>query len=219
MTIEKYEEAEKRFHVLVKVAKEAPDGGGSGPLTMADHDELSMLAGFLGQRLPKNVHALLTAEYPYESHRQRRLGERIERAVRVIEKYGDAMAPETGNELLPSFTLDKKDKEKVLELCNGMRKIIFASIDFDEPHKKRLLNRIAAIEGQVMSPRGLFDVVLGGVSDVGETLNKFGKDIKPLTDRMAEVVKITRKGTKEYDQIPAPEDLKRLPAPTETEED
>jgi len=99
-----------------------------------------------------------------------------------------------------------------------MRKIIHASEAFDVPHKKRLLNRIAAIEKQVYSDKGLLDVVLGGVSDIGETLGKFGGDIKPLTDRMAEVKKITRSGSEEYKQLPEPDEVKSLPAPEEEPE-
>jgi len=100
-----------------------------------------------------------------------------------------------------------------------MRKIVFATTDFDEPHRLRLLNRIAAIEAEVKKPKGMFDVVRAGVSDVGETLGKFGKDIKPLTDRIKEVTSIARKNTSEYDQLPAPEELKRLPPPDEESPD
>lgn len=80
-----------------------------------------------------------------------------------------------------------------------------------------LLNRIAAVEKQAIDKRGMLDVVRGAASDVGETLWKFGKDIKPLTDRFKEVLSITRKATPEYDQIPAPEELKKLPPPVDGE--
>ncbi len=117
--------------------------------------------------------------------------------------------------LIPTFSLSDTDSKRVFELCAQMRKIVFATPDFDEPHRLRLLNRIAAIEAEVKKPKGMFDVVRAGVSDVGETLGKFGKDIKPLTDRIKEVTSIARKNTGEYDQLPEPEELKRLPAPDE----
>jgi hypothetical protein len=120
------------------------------------------------------------------------------------------------DDLMPTFKLNENDKKRVLKLCGDIRKIVFSSNDFDDPHKKRLLNRIAAIEKQVYSPKGLFDVVLGGVSDIGETVGKFGKDIKPLTDRIEEIKRITRKNSSAYDQLPEPEELKKLPAPEDT---
>lgn len=121
------------------------------------------------------------------------------------------------DELIPSFQLPISDKSRVLALCQEMRKIIFSADHFDEPHKRRLLNRIAAIEQQVHQKRGYFDIVRGGINDLGETLNKFGKDIEPLTKRMQEVVQIARKATKEYDQLPPPEEVKKLPPPDNVE--
>lgn len=118
-------------------------------------------------------------------------------------------------ELLPTFTLEAPDQARVLKLCGDMRKIIIGTTDFDTAHKRRLLDRVAAIEKQVHQEKGMLDVVLAGVTDVGETLGKFGKDLKPLTDRMSEINKIARGGSKEYDQIPAPEEIKSLPAPEE----
>jgi len=96
-----------------------------------------------------------------------------------------------------------------------MRKIILATPDFDDPHRVRLLNRLSAIEKEVLKSTGLFDVIRGGMNDLGETLGKFGKDIKPLTDRMREVVSIVRKSTKAYDQLPDPDEIEKLPAPDE----
>ena len=187
----------------------------------ADMDEIAMVAKACGNLLPERLQNLIIG---YDTGFSGTVGANaqfLERALRIFEV--DSSLPKievisNNDELLPTFSLNEKDKERVLKLCGDMRKIVFASTDFDEPHKKRLLNRIAAIEEQVYSPRGLFDVVLGGVSDTGETLGKFGKDIKPLTERMSEIAKITRHATKEYDQIPAPEEVKKLPAPEETDE-
>ncbi|MBU3259948.1 hypothetical protein KPG71_07995 [Roseovarius sp. PS-C2] len=120
---------------------------------------------------------------------------------------------EHSDNLIPTFEISPQDKTRIVELCEKMRRIIFVTADFDEPHRLRLLNRIAAIEAEIHKPKGMFDVVRGGINDIGETLGKFGKDIKPLTERMKEVVSITRKGTKAYDQLPEPEDVKRLPSP------
>ncbi|MFT5615713.1 MAG: hypothetical protein ACI8Q6_003002 [Granulosicoccus sp.] len=91
-----------------------------------------------------------------------------------------------------------------------MREIVLATDVFDQPHRRRLLNRIAGIEHQIEQPNGLLDVVRAGVSDVGETLNKFGLDIKPLTDRMNEVFQITRSHSEQYKQISPAEEVKKI---------
>jgi hypothetical protein len=141
----------------------------------------------------------------------------IDRSLRifeVFEKFPTISSDLEESEITPTFVISTEDKKRVLELSAEMRKIISFSEVFDAAHKRRLLDRISAIEKQVHQKRGTFDTILGGVSDIGETFGKFGKDIKPLTDRMAEVLSITRKGTKLYDQLPAPDEVKRLPAPT-----
>ncbi|MCA0927233.1 hypothetical protein [Ruegeria profundi] len=166
-------------------------------------------------RISENLDKNFNQEYNHLS-----AGE-YDRLLRII-KVAEDLPQKAGNvtdALMPTFDLDEHDKARVLELCAQMRKIVLASDIFDQAHRRRLLDRIAGIEYQVEQPKGYLDVVRSGVSDVGETLGKFGTDIKPLTDRMKEVFQITRKGSKEYEQIPAPDEIKRLPAPDqETEE-
>lgn len=122
------------------------------------------------------------------------------------------------SDLLPKFSLSNSDRDRMLELCAQIRKIILASDAFDHPHRVRLSDRVAAVEAEIYKDKGLFDVVLGMVSDVGETLGKFGKDIKPLTERVNEILKIARANSEEYKQLPSPEEVaKGLPAPEESE--
>lgn len=142
----------------------------------------------------------------------------LEGQLAVVEEQSLSVTADLGD-LVPKFSLNENDRARVLKLCGGMREIVQATSEFDHPHKIRLLNRIASIEAEVHKEKGMFDIILGGVSDVGETLGKFGKDVKPLTDRMNEILDITRRGTKEYDQLPPPEEIKRLPAPEPSEDE
>lgn len=157
--------------------------------------------GSLTSSWPGSLHRILSILRTWEA-----LPEGLDTTIEIPDR--DA--------LVPLFEVSQPDAERIFELCVQMRKIVIASEIFDEPHRLRLLNRIAAIEGETHKPKGLFDVVRGGINDLGETLGKFGKDIKPLTDRMKEVVSIARKGAKQYDQLPEPDEVKRLPAPGET---
>jgi len=197
----------------------------SNDISSADIDELRILHSRTRSSFPNEFNELMESlPYGATATSKKHWAERLIRILKVVASLPDELKqtefsqePES-TELIPLFELGKSDKVRIFELCTGMRKIIFATQEFDQPHRKRLLDRVAAIEAETHKPKGMFDVVRAGVSDLGETLGKFGKDIKPLTDRMAEVVRITRKGTKEYDQLPPPEEVKRLPAPTEDEE-
>lgn len=122
-------------------------------------------------------------------------------------------------QLLAHFELTDDEKERIAKLCGELRKIVHASLDFDQPHKVRLLNRIAAIEVEAQKTKGKFDVFLGGMSDFGETVGKFGTDSKPFFDRIGEIVRIGRGKTKEYEQLPPPEEIKKLPPPDEESSD
>ena len=132
---------------------------------------------------------------------------------------GTASTNESVDAVLPLFTLGESDRTRVLKLCADMRKIVLSTDAFDHPHKIRIANRIAAIEVQVHKEKGILDVILGGVVDVGETLKRFGKDIKPLTDRISEIRRITQENTPEYDQIPPPEEIKQIENKSKRDED
>jgi hypothetical protein len=189
----------------------------------ADLDELQILHRHSKDQFPDSFNRIFGSfKYTFVSQSQQEFLARLLRVLEVENSIPEDIrkVDPTGSvlgELVPTFTLEKKDIGRISELCSAMRKIVFATPDFDAPHKTRLLNRIAAIEAEVHKPKGLFDIVRGGINDLGETLGKFGKDIKPLTERMEEVVKITRRATKEYDQLPPPDEIQQLPKPEDFE--
>lgn len=198
--------------------------------TQAEFEEVVIIVSAYPEKFPKRFQNLLLEfdgkNFPTRSEQRTKLASRLLKILQTVESLPEDRRDIDGNlkidqndALVPQFVLPKKDRERVAELCKKMREIIFSTPDFDEPHRRRLLNRIAAIEAEIHKPKGTFDVVRGGINDLGETLGKFGKDIKPLTKRMNEVVSIARKGTKEYDQIPPPNDVKQLPAPDSDDEE
>ena len=211
-------EAELRLQELIEIGLTARGTGLElGPWTEADYDELQIIAQLLGRRLPAKFHSVVNLDYEGLSDSQLSRAQRLERALKVDRKFGrpDDTSISGTSELTPVFELKEQEKKRVLRLTSQMRSIVFSSQIFDEPHKRRLLNRIAAMEKEIHQPKGKLDVILAGVSDVGDTLRKFGGDLKPLTDRMREVKNIAQTNSKEYAQIPPPDEQKKLPAPSE----
>jgi hypothetical protein len=213
------QEVANRVIALIKKGIEAQ--GSVGPESF---DEIKMFHGRVKQFFPKEFNDLLNeSTYTVVSSSNLNTFKRLNKILQVYQSLPEELRnPQideaaTSTALVPLFELKKSDKDRIFELCADMRKIVFASDVFDQPHRLRLLNRIAAIEAETQKAKGLFDVVRGGINDLGETLGKFGTDIKPLTDRMREVVGIARKGTKEYDQLPPPEEVKQLPPPSDDE--
>lgn len=150
-------------------------------------------------------------------------------ARNCMKDVADLLAEINGLKLSEHFIAEDKDHEVTFELDSGevaeifrlageMRTIVSESKKFDEAHKRRLMSRISKIEFEIHRSHGSFDVILAGITEFGETLGKFGKDVKPLVDRMKEIRQITQAKTKNYPEIAPPEDNKRLPPPDEESE-
>ncbi|MEO9516604.1 MAG: hypothetical protein ABJH45_08565 [Paracoccaceae bacterium] len=149
------------------------------------------------------------ADYGHTDYIEQADIDALHRMFEADEVLIEASRNEIDSELA-TFELDQEDKDTLLKKCEQMRKIIWASTAFDQAHRGRLLKRVSAMEVQIGLEKGLCDVVLGGVSDFGEVLGKFGEDIKPLTDRMRDIAQITRSKSADYDKLPAPEETKKL---------
>ncbi len=204
-----------RIDFLLQVGLSSNDDTKRGALSHADFDELKMLSEALKDRLPVNFHQIMQTDYPFERYKQLVFTERLKRALDFQSEFGLLMLRNSASELTPLFELNEQDRDRALHLTSQLRKIVFSSADFDQPHRRRLLDRIAAMEKELHQPKGKFDVILGGVSDFGDTMKKFGGDMKPIVDRMLELKKLTQKNASDYAQIPPPEDLPALPPPDE----
>lgn len=208
----------ERVKKLVDLAQ-ASDLNGRYEFVHADFDEIKTLVSLAPNEFPPTFHDILRqSKFPDRITAKNEFGQRLSRSIEVSETFGVAEPLISENDVTPIFSLQNKEKARVLELCVDIRKIIFASTFFDEPHKRRLLNRIAAIEHEVHQKKGKLDVLLAGVSDVGDALGNFGKQVEPLTKRMKEIANLGRKGSSEYDQLPSPDEIPALPPPNETEE-
>ncbi len=134
-------------------------------LNTADLDELSVLHRYCRDSFSANFNSIF-GEIPHANPGSRGLNW-IERLIRIqqvedsipdhIRKLHDVQNKES-SALIPVFALDQEDKKRISELCEKMRKIIFVTGDFDEPHRLRLLNRIAAIEAEIHKPEGMFAI-------------------------------------------------------------
>ena len=206
-----------------RLLKELDEIGSNFP-SRVQTDRLNYLAENGDETIPveiKNLIKELYSSYSYYTDNKFEGRELVVRAIALLELHlelGSEQQVSSNDALLPTFSLPQDDKSRVLELCGQMRQIIIKTDFLDDPHRRRLLDRVAGIEHQVHQPKGIFDIVRGGIDDVGETLGTFGKNVKPLTDRMKEVAQIARRNTQEYDQLPAPEEIKQLPAPSDTED-
>lgn len=82
------------------------------------------------------------------------------------------------------------DLNRIQQLINELRDTITASELFDEKHKQRILRRLEKLQAELHKKMGSLDLLWGMMGDLGIVLGKFGRDAKPLVDRIGEIVKI-----------------------------
>jgi len=185
-----------------------------------DLDEICMIAAHGKNELPQRLlDVIFEYDKKYNAYAVDPQIDFLKRVLRIIEVSKTLQSTDQNETLLPTFSLKHQDVKRIEVLCMKMREIIFETDFFDDAHRRRLLDRLTLIEREIHQPKGKFDIVRGGLNDLGETLGKFGKDIKPLTDRMNEIVDIARKATGFYDQLPAPKEIKKLPKPGSANDD
>ena len=116
-------------------------------------------------------------------------------------------------DIVPTFTIPEHEKPSLLNMCAKMRAIVFSIEELDSGTKKRILDRIHAIEVEINKDKGLFDIILGGVNDIGVAAGRFGENIKPLSDEIQKIVRAVRGRSSTYEQIAKDDDPLQLPKP------
>ncbi|MEM8690835.1 MAG: hypothetical protein AAGG57_03030 [Pseudomonadota bacterium] len=179
---------------------------------------------------PKILYTLQEEVKYAESNDASLKGEYIERMLADVTRSLEASAKrdnlislagleeKSSEQLAPEFELGVDDRTRALNLAPEIKSIVNSSETIDRKHKVRPVKRISAIEIELHKMKGNYNVILGGVSDFGGVLGKFGKDVKPLIDRMKDIRDLTRSKTSEYDQLPPPDETKELPHPSDFDE-
>jgi len=179
-------------------------------------DSLQTIVAVLGDNLPykfsgivSNMETYVTQGHEFEGDFYKCVERLI--ALLSINKKLDKLEPTLDDDDdLAYFQITQAEKTAITMLAADMRKIVSTSNQFDMPHKVRLLKRISAIEQEIHKEKGLFDVILGGISDIGETAGQFGEDVKPLVERMAEIEQITRGKSPDYAQLEKPTEVLKI---------
>ncbi len=122
-------------------------------------------------------------------------------------------------DLIPFFEPDSDERARMLKLCAQIRDVVLKSRALDNGYRNRLLKRVSAMEIEIHKEKGMFDTILGGMSEFGESVGKFGKDVKPAVEILQEIEKMARGSSKEYKQLPQPDETPLLPAPDSDDEE
>jgi len=128
----------------------------------------------------------------------------LNKIVEFFEKWGKQLVATMTNNVIDNawevyrvklgtgwcYQFSEKDFDRVQHLINEVRELISKSKYFEEDHKRRLLKRLEKLQAELNKKMSNLDMLWGLIGDAGVALGKFGKNAKPFTDRIGEILQI-----------------------------
>lgn len=108
------------------------------------------------------------------------------------------------------YEFSDADMRRIQELINELRDRVSNSEIIDADHKSRLLRRLEAVQAELHKRVSDLDRFWGLIGDAGVVLGKFGKDVKPIVDRIKEIAQITWQTQARSEQLPTGSKLPKL---------
>jgi hypothetical protein len=117
----------------------------------------------------------------------------------------DAMKNKFKRTLNQSFAYEfsQGDLDRIQVLINELRHHINSSDLFEEEHKSRLLSKLEKLQAEMHKKMSDIDKFWGLIGDAGVMLGKFGKDSKPLVDRIKEISDIVWRTQARAEELPS----------------
>jgi len=95
------------------------------------------------------------------------------------------------------------DLVRVQNLINELRDIISASDLIESDHKLRILKRLEKIQSELHKKMSDVDRLWGLIGDAGVLIGKFGKNAKPMVDRIREISNIVWRTQSRAEELPS----------------
>jgi len=109
--------------------------------------------------------------------------------VSLFEEAKEKFATKLGAGFVYEFS--EGDLSKVQTSINELRDLISDSEIIEDNHKQRLLKRLERLQSELHKKMSDLDRLWGFFGEAGVILGKLGKDAKPFTDRILDIIKIT----------------------------
>jgi hypothetical protein len=101
------------------------------------------------------------------------------------------------------YEFSQGDLSKIQSLLNDLREKISESTYFEADHQQRLLRRLEKLQAELHKKVSDLDRFWGLIGDAGVVLGKFGKDAKPLVDRIKEIAEIVWQTQSRAEELPS----------------
>jgi hypothetical protein len=133
----------------------------------------------------------------------------------------ERMKSRFSNALKSGFTYEFStgDLERIQTLIAELRDQISTSSLFEDSHQRRLLMRLEKLQAELHKRMSDIDKFWGLIGDAGVALGKFGKDAKPLVDRIREITGIVWNAQSRAEELPSNTQFPSLPSPSSKAEE
>jgi len=95
------------------------------------------------------------------------------------------------------------DLIRIQALINELRDLINESTLFSDNHKSRLLSKLEKLQKELHKKMSNIDIMWGFIGDAGVVFGKFGNNVKPLVDRIREIVEIAWRTQAIAEELPS----------------
>jgi len=110
----------------------------------------------------------------------------------------------------PTYEFNDADVNRIQQLVNELRDLISTSSLITPEHKRRLLGRLEAMQGELHKYTSDIDRFWGFFVEAGIVARKFGEDLKPISDRVTELGKIVITAVMAKEGVKALPDITKL---------
>ncbi len=133
-----------------------------------------------------NINEILGAFYGTLPKHIETLENKLNKSIFIDSKSRFAAKLGTGF----AYEFSEGDLNKVQTSINELRDLISGSEIIEDNHKQRLLKRLERLQNELHKKMSDLDRFWGFVGDAGVVIGKFGKDAKPFTDRIKNIMNI-----------------------------
>jgi hypothetical protein len=123
------------------------------------------------------------------------------RTERFLETQRSRFRVSLGNGFFYEFT--QGDLDRIQVLINELRTLIRDSTLFEADHQRRLLARLEKLQAEMHKKVSDVDRFWGLFGEAGIALGKFGNDVKPIIDRVREIVDIVWRTQARAEELPS----------------
>ena len=102
-----------------------------------------------------------------------------------------------------SYEFSTGDVTRIQTLLNELRTLIQKNRDLAEDHRQRVLQRLERLQAELHKKMSDIDRFWGLIGDAGVMIGKFGKDAKPIVERIREIADIVWRTQARAEQLPS----------------